>query len=538
MVTSSCGASHQPSTYDSPKPSEPSRSTRAHIRSSCTVMSHGRSPPTRMSAWPRISTHRSRARRWANVDSSLVPVSATLANTGDLHHGIDDAGHRQARPGEHPRKTLCHRAARELVRLRLGIRPRGPVATRAARELEQLMHATEVREERMRAQPGAIVAAVEDRLRREPAREYRRQDAFGRQRVREAERIADEIGAVAIRAVEVRRVVQEVRVALDVLDVGLGRQVRADLLLGVRPHIADARRVERAAADVEPVALRDVPAVPGDVVEQHELGLAVVAEARLGDRDRIGRQLELLHADRTTRPRRIEHARDRAVRAARADEVLRGEAADEPDAVAPLDRLHGRTEVQLGAALRQQPLIELDAPDEPALAAQRVLAAAERDVARVPLPQAARIAARRDANDIPERGRQPPRAQLHARELRPVAHGDPRSRANQRARARAASRTTAHDDRVVHGAHLNTTRRAARHRFVMNRPRYGVAPITPLIADRPSPKASVPRSSTEPSLWNTSWRIATFSLTNTCPCSMPRWISTMSPGSWGLVPPW
>ena len=127
--------------------------------------------------------------------------------------------------------------------------------------------------------------------------------------MREAERVADEERAVAYAALEVRRIEQEVRVALHVLELRLRLvgHVAGVAQKRVRrlPGIAHRGRVERAAADVEPVALRHVPAVAAEVVEQHELGLAVVAEARARDRAGIGLQLELLHADRAARPLRL-----------------------------------------------------------------------------------------------------------------------------------------------------------------------------------------------------------------------------------------
>jgi hypothetical protein len=88
--------------------------------------------------------------------------------------------------------------------------------------------------------------------------------------VGEAEGVADEEGAVAVRGVEVHRVVQEVRVALQVIELALclARHVPggAEVIVRRAPGAAGLGRVERAAPDVEPVRLGDVPAVAADVI--------------------------------------------------------------------------------------------------------------------------------------------------------------------------------------------------------------------------------------------------------------------------------
>ena len=94
---------------------------------------------------------------------------------------------------------------------------------------------------------------------------------------------------------------------------------------------------------------------------QQQLGLAVPADARARDSSGIGAELVLLHADRTARARRRGEAGDRAVGAARADQVTRAQARHRPQPVAVArDVLDGDAEVQLGAAAPEQEVVELD----------------------------------------------------------------------------------------------------------------------------------------------------------------------------------
>src|SRR5690606_28967285 len=129
--------------------------------------------------------------------------------------------------------------------------------------------------------------------------------------------------------------------------------------------------------------------------------------------------------DRAPRSLGREQARHGAVRAAGADEIARAKLAagtrDPPRSVVVLhDVLDVRAEKQLGAALVEQPVVELVATNEPAAAAHRVLRAVVMHVASAPLPQPARILTRRALDHVPERRRQPARAQLDARELRAI----------------------------------------------------------------------------------------------------------------------
>jgi len=141
----------------------------------------------------------------------------------------------------------------------------------------------------------------------------------------EPERIADEQCVVAARGLEMRRVVEEVRMSLEVIEVGFARHVadRAQVIVCDLPRVTHLVRVEGAAADVDPIGLRHVPAIPTDSVEQDELRLAVASESRAFDRDCIGLELELLHADGPPWAYGREESRDGTVGAAGTDQIAR-----------------------------------------------------------------------------------------------------------------------------------------------------------------------------------------------------------------------
>jgi hypothetical protein len=160
-----------------------------------------------------------------------------------------------------------------------------------------------------------------------------------------------------------------------------------------------------------------VPGVATQIVVQQELGLAVAADARARDRRGIGGEFVLLHADRSHRARRGREPGDRAVGSAGTDQVSGAQIADRPQPVAvTLDVGHRDAEVQLGTARAQQEVVELDAADEPAAAADGAILAGVANMAGPPLPQAARVALGQELELVPDRFRQPAAAQLDPRE--------------------------------------------------------------------------------------------------------------------------
>ena len=169
--------------------------------------------------------------------------------------------------------------------------------------------------------------AGEDRLGGDAARHRGRQDALGGDRMREAERIADEQRVVAVRrcrgAPDRTGSTSGPSRARAAASASSGRWPAARRWSWVcAPGARGHGRVQCAAPDVEPLRLGHVPAVAGDVVEQHELGLAVVAHAACA-RPRSRRAWSSSSCTPTARRgrARCEQARDGAVRAAGADQV-------------------------------------------------------------------------------------------------------------------------------------------------------------------------------------------------------------------------
>jgi hypothetical protein len=184
-------------------------------------------------------------------------------------------------------------------------------------------------------------------------------------------------------------------------------------------------------------------------VEQ-ELGLAVATRARARDRAGVGEKLVFLHAHRAHRTRRRQQAGDRTVRAAAAHEVAGSNARHRPEPIGVARKVARRdAQVEGRAARAQQEIVELEAANEPTPAADPPHDALEADVAGLPLPEAAGIIAGREREGVPDRGRQPTAAQLHARKHRAIDDRDAGAAAREKAGA-AASGRPAPDDHDIH----------------------------------------------------------------------------------------
>jgi hypothetical protein len=91
-----------------------------------------------------------------------------------------------------------------------------------------------------------------------------------------------------------------------------------------------------------------------------------------------------------------------------AHQVASAQVTDRPQPLGvALDLLDLGAEVKLGAAAAQEEVIELEPPDEPAVAGNRVILAAKMDVAGVPLPDPARVRGGRELEHVPDRRRHP-----------------------------------------------------------------------------------------------------------------------------------
>ena len=200
------------------------------------------------------------------------------------------------------------------------------------------------------------------------ARDHRRQDALGGQRLREAERVADQERVVARRQpVEVRRVEQVVRVTLASSSAGSapgGRWPACAKCARARCHASRTwRAFDRAAADVEPARLRDVPRSSR---RSRRGGAARARRRRRSGSARPRRasacELELLHADR--RARRASARATRATGQCVPPAPIRMRARQAPSTITAIavahDRLTFTAGVQLGAAALQQEVVELE----------------------------------------------------------------------------------------------------------------------------------------------------------------------------------
>ena len=175
-----------------------------------------------------------------------------------------------------------------------------PTDGRGRRGLAQPEHAPVVVDDGMGGEARRVARrrARQDRLGAHAARDHRGQDPLGGERLRQAQAVAAQVGAALAVGVdarggrEVRRVEQVVGVPLHRLGLEIGGGLGGDVarLQKMRarrlPGRADLVGIGGPRADVEPVGLGHVPGVAAQIVVQQQLGLAVAADARAGDRGR------------------------------------------------------------------------------------------------------------------------------------------------------------------------------------------------------------------------------------------------------------
>ena len=308
---------------------------------------------------------------------------------------------------------------------------------------------------------GIAGAAVEHRLGAVPARQHGGEDSLGGEGVGEPERVPDEEGAVAVARFEVGRVEEVVGVPFHVLQrlacarrhVAAVEEVAARGAPG-RAHLIGGRG---AGAHVQPPAIGHVPRVAAEVVVEQELRLAVSPDARGSDLRGVDLEFALLRGDRVAGLGGEKLARDRTVRAARADEPSRRvRTIDGPQPLPELERLRCVAVDHRCPTAPEEEMIELPAPDEVPPRRDAVALAAVLNVAAAPWPQAARVLTTGELEHLPHRRAQPPAAQLDAREPSSIDDGHAQPTAHQDPRACAPRRAAAHDDGVERG-------RAGRH---------------------------------------------------------------------------
>ena len=449
-------------------------------------MSHGASPPMVIPAPASASRTTSAALRSerggelaGEVDHARPPVRVFGEALGDGQSGVDQARRRKARAGEHPGEAAGDGAPGEArarfaaavaaavpmaVPARAALALAGPSGERGGR-LAQAVDAAVVLDHRVGAEARrvALRRAGQNRLGRQAPGDHRGQDPLGGERLGEPQAVAAQehgTGArlprrlPANRAFQVARIEEVVGVPLHRLELRgrLGRDVAGGGEVRPRPLPGGAHlvRLDGSRADVQPVRLGDVPGIAAQIVVQQQLWLAVAPGPRAGYRRWIGRELVLLNADRSAGPRRGDHPRDRAIGAARTDQMARAQAGDRPEAVAVAhDVVDRHPQMQVSAASTQQEVVELEAPDEPAVAGDGPLLAAVADVAAAPLPQAAGVFVRRQRQRVPDRRRDPPSAQLDPRKLRAIDDGHLRPSTNKERGAGAASRASPDDEHIV-----------------------------------------------------------------------------------------
>src|SRR5437870_1148924 len=201
---------------------------------------------------------------------------------------------------------------------------------------------------------------VEERLRGEAGAAHGGADALSRDVTREAGRVADQREALAaepprLAAPDRIRVPAKGREGEVVGQLAGGAETRQQAL---EPP-ADGLAAERAHANVQEVALREVPAVALEVGLGDELGPTVAGCERAQALGADARLALLRHGHVLLGARAPEHARDRAAVPARADHHPGGERAGvarELDAARDLAHLaHARALLQPGARRGRAP---------------------------------------------------------------------------------------------------------------------------------------------------------------------------------------
>src|SRR5436309_6369127 len=353
--------------------------------------------------------------------------------------------------------------------------------------------------------------AVEDRLGGEAGAPHRRADALARDVAREPGRVTDQGEALAA---EPPRLAAPDRIRVPAK--GHEREVVGQPPPGaeatqqpVEPA-ADRLAAERAHADVQEVALREVPAVALEVGLGDELGPAVARRERAQALGADARLALLRHDHVLLGARAPEHARDRAAVPARADHHPGGErarVARDLDAARDLAHLaHARALVQPGARRGRAPEeegVELGAHDAVARGAVPVclvllLTGRDRD-GRERL-DGMRVRGRVELQ-VGERGaRDPASAQLDAREARGVQDGDAGPRPRELPRDRAAPRSAPHHEDVG-GRHTRSSPASTASRTPSGTRRRSIAlaarmaaKMSPSMSSSPSMYASPKRS--------------------------------------------
>src|SRR5436309_10996905 len=353
--------------------------------------------------------------------------------------------------------------------------------------------------------------AVEERLGSEAGAAHGRADALARDVAREARGVADQREALAaepprLAAPDGVRVPAKGREREGVGQPAAGTEARQQAL---EPP-ADGLAAERADADVQEVALREVPTVALEVGLGDQLGPAVAGRERAQALGADARLALLRHDHVLLGARAPERARDRAAVPARADHHPGGErarVARDLDAARDLAHLaHARALVQPGARRGRAPEeegVELSAHDAVARGAVPVclvllLTGRDRD-GRERL-DGMRVR-RRVEIQVGERGvRDPAGARLDAREARGVQDGDAGPRPRELPRDRAAPRSAPHHEDVG-GRHTRSSPASTASRTPSGTRRRSIAlaarmaaKMSPSMSSSPSMYASPKRS--------------------------------------------